>query len=329
MRRADLGVALALAALAAVLLGLGLTAGSTPVGLVDLLGGGLDEAQRYAVLELRLPRGLTGFLAGAAVAVSGAMLQSLTRNPIADPGLLGLAQGALLAILLGVVLLPALPTGWLPLIGSAGGLCVALFLARLTGRGRAGDALAILLLGLSVETVLSAITAIVLLYAPPDLSFAVSAWLAGSLAQAGWPAFGGLALWVLPALPLLFAAGPMLRLLDLGEDHAHALGLSLRGARLMVLVAVVVLTSAAVTVTGPLVFLGVMAPHVAAALLPSSGRARLVLSGLAGGAFVLAADALSRALGSEIGLPLGLCLTVLGVPLFIAILRLRAVRRPS
>lgn len=328
MRRIDLGVALVLLGVAAALIVGSLTVGTTPVALADLMpSSGLDDAQRYAVLTLRLPRALIGFLAGAAIAASGAMLQSLTRNPIADPGLLGLAQGSLLAILLALIFLPSLPQGWLPLIGCAGGLGVALFLARLTAQSRSGDALALLLLGLAVETTLSAVTSVVILYAPTDLSFAISVWLAGSLYQAGWGALGAMLPWLALSLPLLFVAGPMLRLLELGEEHAHALGLGLRGARLTVLLATVLLTSAAVTVTGPLVFLGIMAPHIAGFLLPSSGRARLLLSGLVGGIFVVAADCLSRGLGTEIGLPIGLCLTLLGVPLFIVTLRLRMWRR--
>lgn len=330
MRRVDLAAALALLLLAGALMIVAVTSGSTAVSLAELLPGGtLDAAQRYAVLELRMPRALTGFLAGAAIAVSGAMLQSLTRNPIADPGLLGLSQGALVAILLVLILAPGAPAALIPLAGCAGGLAVALFLAWLTGQGRGGDALAILLLGLAVETTLSALTSIVILYAPTDLSFAVSVWLAGSLTAASWSALAAMLPWLVLALPLLFVAGPMLRLLELGEDRAQALGLGLGGARLTVLVATVVLTSAAVTVTGPLVFLGIMAPHVASFLRPASGRARLVLSGLVGGGFVVAADALSRALGTEIGLPIGLCLTLLGVPLFIAILRLRSLRRAT
>lgn len=328
MRRVDLLVALALMALAAGLIVASLTVGTTPVGLADILPGAeRSEAQDYALLSLRLPRALTGFVAGIAVAVSGAMLQSLTRNPIADPGLLGLSQGTLLAIMGVLVLAPDLPAALVPPVGCAGGLAVALFLSRLTGQGRGGDALAILLLGLAVETTLSSITAIVILYAPEDLSFAISVWLAGSLYQAGWHSLAAMLPWLLLALPLLFVAGPMLRLLELGEERTLALGLSLPPARLAILAATVLLTSAAVSVTGPLAFLGIMAPHIAGFLRPSSGRARLVLSGLVGGSFVVAADMLSRGLGTEIGLPVGLCLTLLGVPLFIVILRLRSLRR--
>ncbi|GGB27805.1 FecCD family ABC transporter permease [Allosediminivita pacifica] len=327
MRLVDLVAGLTLLGVAVLAVTGSLTVGTTPVHLSDLFGGALDEVQRYAVLGLRLPRALTGLLAGAAIAVSGAILQSLTRNPIADPGLLGLSQGALLAILFSLVLAPGIPRAWVPLIGSAGGLAVALFLARLTARG-GGDALAILLLGLAVETTLSSITSIIILYAPTDLSFAISVWLAGSLYQVGWSSLFQMLPWLMLSLPLLFVAGPMLRLLELGEERAFSLGLHLGRARLAVLVATVLLTSAAVTVTGPLAFLGIIAPHIATFLLPSSGRARLILTGLIGGIFVVAADCLSRALGTEIGLPIGLSLTLLGVPLFIIILRLWSLNRP-
>ena len=330
VRLIDLWVILALSIVVGIAIFVSLGVGTTDVRISDLMTGrSLDESQRYAVMNLRLPRALTGFAAGAAIAVSGAMLQLLTRNPIADPGLLGLAQGSLLAIMLSLIIAPQLHGIWVPLIGSLGGLSVAMFLGWVTRQNGHIDALAILLLGLAVETTLSSIAAVVILYAPTDLSFAISVWLAGSLYQTGWNSLGALLPWMILALPLLFICGPMLKLFALGEERAHALGLNLNLARMVVLITTVILTSSAVMVTGPLVFLGIIAPHIAASILPSSGRARLVLSGLTGGIFVVAADCVSRALGSEIGLPIGLCLTLLGVPLFIITLRLRSMRRAT
>ncbi|RVV97635.1 hypothetical protein EKE94_13985 [Mesobaculum littorinae] len=119
MRRVDLVAGLTLLGVAVLAVTGSLMVGTTPVHLSDLFGGPLDDTQRYAVLGLRLPRALMGLLAGAAIAVSGAILQSLTRNPIADPGLLGLSQGALLAILFSFVLAPGTPRAWVPSIASA------------------------------------------------------------------------------------------------------------------------------------------------------------------------------------------------------------------
>lgn len=334
MRRVDLAAGLALAALACILMLLSLSAGSTELDLVDLLWPNeLNDDQIYALYSLRIPRTLTGFLAGAATAVAGAILQSLTRNPIADPGLLGLAQGALLAILCGLFLFPGLDLAWMPLLGCGGGLAIALFLIAITqngGGGRnGGDALTLLLLGLAVETTLSSVTSIVVLYAPTDLSHAISLWLAGSLYQADWRSLSSMLPWLGLALPLLFLNAPMLRILELGEERATAMGLNLPGATLLVLSTAVLLTSTAVSVTGPLVFLGIIAPHICTFLRPSSGRARLVLTGLVGGCFVVAADTLSRTFGTEIAVPIGLSLTLLGVPIFIIVMRLRAASRAN
>ncbi|UUX49279.1 iron ABC transporter permease [Nisaea acidiphila] len=307
---------------------LAISVGATRTGLQDfialLTGAKLDEGQLFALLDVRLPRLVLGFMAGWCVALTGAMLQSMSQNPLADPGLLGLSQGSMVTILLLMVFAPAAPIGLVPVAAILGGLGVAALLLWLTGGGQS-DGLAIVLMGIAVETVLSSVTSIMILYLPPETSFAVSDWLAGSLFQASWDVIGALAPWFALSLPAILLLGRALRCYDLGEETAMSLGEPVRRTKPVILFTSVLLTSAAVTAVGPLAFLGVMAPHLANALCPSSGRARLVLSGLTGGVLVIGADALTRRFAGDLAIPIGLALTLLGVPLFVISMRLRAV----
>lgn len=319
---------LLLFACATVLASIAVSVGATETGFQDLLefltGARLDESRIFALMEVRLPRVVLGFMAGWCVALTGAMLQSLSQNPLADPGLLGLSQGAMVTILLLLIFVPTAPTGLVPAAAILGGLGIAVLLIWLTGGGHS-DGLAILLMGIAVETVLSSVTSIMILYLPPETSFAVSDWLAGSLFQASWKVIAALALWFALSLPAILLLGRALSCYDLGEETAMSLGEPVQRSKPLILFTAVLLTSAAVTAVGPLAFLGVMAPHLANAVSPSTGRARLVLSGLTGGVLVIGADALTRAIAGNISIPIGLALTLLGVPLFIISMRLRAV----
>ena len=312
-------------ALAALSLGMG----SIKAGLGDLaaaLGAApLDPDKAYALWDVRLPRILTGFLAGWLVAMAASMLQSLTRNPLADPGLLGLSQGSMIMIMLLLIYAPTASKALIPLAALGGGLGVALALLILVGRERS-NGLAILLMGIAIETVLSSIASLLILYTPSETSYALSSWLAGSLFQASWTGIAALAPWFLLSLPVAFLAGHALGPYELGEEMALALGEPIGWSRPVVLVLAVLLGAAAVTAVGPLMFLGVLAPQLVGFLSPALARARLFLAGLMGGVLVISADGLTRAVAGEIAMPLGLSLTLVGVPLFILSLRLRALK---
>ncbi|SMX51065.1 FecCD family ABC transporter permease [Actibacterium lipolyticum] len=329
IRLGNLIAAVGLAVTAAMLAIAALMLGHAQISTGDLVralsGGELSGDQLFAIIEVRAPRIAIGFMAGWCVAVTGAMLQSLARNPLADPGLLGLSQGAMVTIMLVLVFAPNAPTGFIPLAALVGGLGVAAILGLLAGTDRSGG-LAILLIGIAVETVLSSVSSILILYAPPETSYALASWMSGSLFSASWPRTAAILPWCALSLPVIWLAGPVLRALDLGAPRALSLGVGLSRAQPAILVAAVLLNSAAVTAVGPLIFLGVMAPHLASFLSPASGRARLLLSGMTGGLLVISADILTRAGLVQAALPIGLSLTILGVPLFIIALRLRALR---
>lgn len=316
---------------ATVLLGLySLRTGLTETGIADILailsGGHVADAKAYALLNVRLPRILLGFMVGWAVALCGAVLQSLARNPLADPGLFGFSQGSIIMIMLLLILVPLAPKSLVALAAVSGGLCVAALLLWLVGAGRSSG-LSIVLMGIAVETVLSSFGSLLILYLPAETSIALSEWLAGSLFQANWPLIAAFLPLFFLSLAGILIAGRALVAYDLGNEMAMALGEPVARSRPMLLLFAVVLSAAAVTAVGPLMFLGVLAPHIAAFLSPATGRARLVLSGLMGGILVVAADTLTRGVAVGLPMPLGLSLTIIGVPLFIIALRLQALRR--
>lgn len=317
--------------LCAVLIGiLAVSVGNTDTGIGDLLrslaGGTLTADQTYALWSVRLPRILTGFMAGWSVALAGAMLQSIARNPLADPGLFGLSQGSVLAVILLLVIAPAMPKTMIAVAALGGGFAVATLLIALVGGARSGG-LAILLMGIAIESVLSSFSAFLLLYTPAEISHALTEWMAGSLFQANW---GGV-VWYAPltafSLIGIFLIGRTLAAYDLGNEVAMAIGEPVGLSRPLMLFFAVLLSSAAVSAVGPLTFLGVLAPQLVSFLSPSIARARLLLSAITGGLLVVAADTLTRGLAADVPLPIGLSLTVIGVPLFIVALRLHALRR--
>lgn len=319
-----------LAGLALLLAGLSLSLGATRIGpgetLQALFGGDTDADQAFALFQVRLPRILLGFMAGWCVALTGAMLQSLSQNPLADPGLLGLSQGSLVAVMVLLVFFPQVPQAVAPLAALAGALGVGALLLLLVDWRNAGG-LAILLMGIALETTLSSVTSILILYAPPETSHGLSEWLAGSLLRSDWPAIAGFAPWFALSLPVVLLLGPRLRTFDMGDTMAMALGEEVRRSKPFILVAAVLLSSASVTAVGPLVFLGILAPHLAGFLTRAAGRARLALSALMGGLLVIAADILTRTATGGVAVPTGLAIVIVGAPLFIVALRLRALRQ--
>lgn len=307
-----------------------LTIGTTPITLGDAaasLWRGPDGSDlSFAIWDVRLPRILMGVIVGGSIALTGAMLQSLSQNPLADPGLLGLSQGSMTALMVIFVLFPTTPQGVLPLTALGGGLAVGALLISLVGRGNAGG-MAILLMGIAVETTLSSVTSILVLYTPPEVSLALADWMAGSLFRSSWKSLATLTPWFALGVPAILLLGRSLRSYDMGDQMAMSLGENLPFSKPVILVTAVLLTSAAVSAVGPLAFLGVMAPHLANFISPTSGRARLMLSAAVGALLVVCADMMTRGFAGDIPLPTGLAIVMLGVPMFIVTLRLRAMRR--
>lgn len=275
------------------------------------------------VWDLRLPRVLTAAAVGAGLAMSGAVMQALTRNALADPYLLGLSSGASL----GAVAVVLLSVGLLLPVAAFAGALVAL--VATLALARAAGALTparTVLAGVAVSSLAGAVTSLVIFWTATGDSYReILGWLLGSLAGARWPAvtIAGVAL-VVVGVPLVLGA----RILDafaFGDTSAAALGIHVGAVRWTLLAATALLTGAMVSVSGSIGFVGLVLPH-AIRLLTGPGHRRLLpLSALAGAVFLVWADTVARSLFEPRELPVGVVTAILGAPVF-ALLLIRRVR---
>lgn len=305
------GLLLALLLAAGVLCVLaGVLVGST--GWADLR----DDNMSVILWEIRLPRSLGAWWAGALLGMAGAMSQGLFRNPLADPYLLGSASGAGLAIAVALALTGVSPqtssllahfglTG-IAFIGTLVGVGLTLVLAR-----GVEQTLRLLLAGVVVGVVLNALTGLATLWAP-DILRAMQAFLLGNTGLLGWSSVWVMTACGIAALVVGLVASPALDALTLGESTAASLGVRLPLVRLLLILAFALATGAAVAQTGIVAFVGLVAPHLVRALCPMLHGRLILLSAAAGGTLLLAADVLARALVRPQELPVGLVTALLG-----------------
>jgi len=328
-RRLALFLALLLAAVAVVSLGWGASGTSLTRAVSDLMAGRELAAQdRVVLLDIRLPRVLMGMFVGAALAVSGAVLQGLFRNPLADPGIVGISAGASLGAILAIVLGGALPAGLAAFFGwhlvsvaaFAGGWLTTLALYRIaTRRGRTSVA-TMLLAGIALGAIMAALAGLVILRANDrelrDLTF----WGLGSLAGANWPKL--LAAAPVMALALLYAPwlARGLNALALGEAAAGHVGIRVQRVKSRAILTVAAATGAAVAVSGGIGFVGIVVPHLLRLASGPDHRWLLVNSALLGSVALLLADMASRTLIAPAELPIGIVTAILGGPFFLWIL---------
>ncbi|MER5455174.1 iron ABC transporter permease [Micromonospora sp. NPDC002389] len=323
------GAFLAAIALLLVVAGVHLTQGTSAVGALDLLRlltGGDDETVRVLVAS-RVPRLLAGLAIGVALGFAGAALQSIARNPLASPDTLAVNAGAHLAIVsvsaFGIAL-PALPAGGLAFCG---GLAAAGLVMAMSSGGQAGTT-RLILAGSATALALSSVTMLLLLLFE-QATIGLFAWGNGSLVQSDLNALTQLAPVLGIAVVALMLLGHRLDILALGDDTATVLGLDVRRTRLIVTVLAVLLAASAVTLTGPVGFVGLCAPVIVRLLgsvVPGVHRHRVLLplSGIAGVIIVLGSDVLLRAvMGGQAGvdIPTGVVTTLLGAAVLIWLAR--------
>jgi iron complex transport system permease protein len=273
------------------------------------------------VWELRLPRVLTAAAVGAGLAIAGAVMQAITRNPLADPYLLGLSSGASLGavavLLLGIALL--LPAA--AFLGALLALGLTLLLASSLG---AITATRTVLAGLAVSSLASAITSLVIFWTVTGDSYReILGWLLGSLAGARWPAVAiGFAAIVVAGIPIALG-GRVLDAFAFGDVTAASLGVNVGRTRWGLLVAAALLTGAMVSVSGSIGFVGLVLPHGVRLLVGPRHRALLPLSALVGAIFLVWADTAARSLFEPRELPVGIVTAIIGAPVFALLLARR------
>lgn len=319
--------ALAAAVALATLLGL-LLGGSrlAPGEALAALGGGGSETARAIVWDLRAPRVVLGFLVGGALAVAGAALQALVRNPLADPYLLGLSGGASLGAVLAIVV--GAGSVWaMPGAAFLGALFTVVAVYRLALVAGGLDSRVLLLAGVVIGAFAGALTSGILSVTESSGVRSAMLWLLGGLGGVGWAGAAALAAYGVPALILIAREARALDLLALGEEPAQYLGADVAATRRRVYLAASLLTAAAVAAAGIIGFVGLVVPHAIRLLRGHDHRGLLPAAFLLGGAFLVLADAGARTLFAPLELPVGVITALVGVPLFAVLLRRGAGRK--
>jgi iron complex transport system permease protein len=331
-----IGAGLAAVCLASIVIALATGAvGIAPQRTLDILFAALFDRGALArdrdaliVLDLRLPRVLLGLEVGAALAVSGALMQGLFRNPLADPGLIGVSSGAALAaaatIVLGDKLLlgagDALPFVALPIGAFCGGLVTTLLIYAIATRAGQTSMATMLLAGVALGAFASAATSL-LAYMSDDRQLRdLTFWSLGSLNGASWSKASIVAAIVAPLLLAAPFLGRGLNALSLGDAEAFHLGIGVQRVKTAAIILVALAVGASVAAAGVVGFVGVVAPHIVRLATGPDHRRLLPLAMLLGGALLVTADTLARILAAPAELPLGVLTAAIGSPFFLWLL---------
>lgn len=309
--------------LVAILAGLSLGATRIAPGAVWLgLADGTTEASPI-IRQLRLPRVLLGFLVGGGLAVSGAVLQALVRNPLADPFVLGISGGATLGAVSAISL--GLQSPWaVPFAAFAGAICTLVLVYRMSlVAGRRLDSGVLLLAGVVVSSfVMALVTAILMLVDATRLQNSFR-WMLGGLWAGSWSTVGVVALYGVVPLAVLMVRARDLDLLALGEEQARHLGADPDRVKRLAYLATGFLTAVAVATSGAIGFVGLLIPHAVRRLWGPLHRPLLPSVFLAGGGFLVLADAIARSIAPPVELPVGVVTALVGVPFFAVLLKRR------
>ncbi|MET7639771.1 iron ABC transporter permease [Streptomyces sp. NPDC005438] len=315
-------LALALTALASLAIG---SRGIAPATVWDVLWHGGDSDAAQVVRSMRVPRTLVGVMVGTALGLAGCVMQGLTRNPIAEPGILGVGQGAAVGVLCAIAFLDVHHLAgyvWFAFLG-AGAAGVLVYSVAVRGRGGATP-VKLALAGAAVNALLaSVITAVLTTRAAALDEFRF--WQVGSLADRDLEMVDQLAPFLLTGLTLVAAAARGLDALALGEDLARGLGHRVATVRLVGGLGATVLTGVGVAAAGPVVFVGLAVPHLARALVGGSHRWLLPMTALLGPVVVLASDVVGRVLFPPGEVPVGVMTALVGMPFLVALVRRKAV----
>lgn len=287
---------------------------------VTLLWSGHDETLRQIWLTIRLPRVLLALVIGGSLALAGCVMQGLFRNPLADPGLLGISSGAACAVALWVVLpfsLPALLMLYAPMLAAFAGALAATLVIFLLSQQQASSLSRLLLVGIAINALCGAIVGVMSWVSNDAQLRQLSLWGMGSLGSAQWSTLLAATSLMIPAVMVIWRLAGALNLLQLGDEEAHYLGIDVRAVQRMLLLCSALLVASAVAVSGVIGFIGLVVPHLVRMWLGADHRAVIPGSVLAGAFLLLIADTLARTVVTPAEMPVGLLTSLLGAPWFL------------
>ncbi|MGL3807662.1 FecCD family ABC transporter permease [Paeniglutamicibacter sp. R2-26] len=303
---------LVLAGLAVLVALLVIGSGDYPLGpgqVLKVLFGGGEGLENTIVFQWRAPRAVAALVFGAALGVAGAVFQSLTRNPLGSPDVIGFSTGAytgaLLALMLAGGSFAATSIGAL-----AGGLLTALAVYLLAWR-RGSHGFRLILVGIGISAMLAAANQWLVLRAEIEVAMAAAVWGAGSLNGVGWSTILPATLVILPVLALTLAGGNRLHMLEMGDDAATALGVPVERTRLGMIVLAVLLTAATTAIAGPIAFVALVAPQLAKRLVKGAGM-RLAPAACMGALLLVLSDLVAQRLFAPVQLPVGVVTVSIG-----------------
>lgn len=324
-------VAIACLSVIAIALYLSLTNGTFDMSVLDvvrtLLRLNPTPEHDLVVFEFRLPRIVLGALIGFALGVAGAVIQGVTRNGLADPGILGINAGAGMAVVLFMFLFQGQlnTTGWLavmtmPMYGLVGGLMATSIIYMFARhRGRL-DPQRLILVGIAVASGFGAVTMYVSLKMNPnDFEMAV-VWMAGSIYSANWKFVITMLPWLIVLVPIVWIRAHILDLFQLDDSSVSSLGVATERERNLLLLCCIGLVSASVAVSGSIGFVGLIAPHLARRLVGMQHRRIIPISGLTGTAMVVTGDFIGKTIFAPAQLAVGIVISIIGVPYFVYLL---------
>ncbi|MEW9699511.1 FecCD family ABC transporter permease [Paenibacillus sp. SI8] len=311
--------------LATILVGMGIGYSSVSYDrlIPTLLGQGTFK-EHFVIFSIRLPRMIVTLLAGMALSLSGAILQGITRNDLADPGIIGINSGAGVAIALFFLFFPVKAGAFvyvLPLVAFVGAIVTACLIYVFSFNRKVGlQPVRLVLIGVGFSTALSGIMIVIISSAERTKVDFIAKWLAGNIWGTDWPFIWSILPWLAILIPFTIYKANKLNLLGLNEPVAIGVGVLVEKERIVLLLTAVALAASAVSVTGGIAFIGLMAPHMAKALVGPRNQLFIPVAILIGGWLLLFADTVGRNLVDPDGIPAGIMVALIGAPYFMYLL---------
>lgn len=288
--------------------------------MLEVLFGKGDQATQFVVETLRLPRILMAAMVGAALASSGLVLQSMIRNPLASPDIIGITGGASAAAVAFISFFAAaIGVVWLPVFAIAGALLAALLIYFLAW-SRGVTPMRLVLVGIGISSAMGAVTTFVIAASPLSTSISAYIWLTGSVYGASWVEVKALLPWLLVSWLLAFYLARRVNTQELGDSLATGLGVSVQRLRMTLLFLSVMMAAPAIAYAGAVGFVGLIAPHIARRFVARSFALLLPTSALIGACLVMLADLCGRLLFQPLDIPAGVFVSAIGAPFFIYLL---------
>lgn len=312
-----------------VLLLLAVFVGSVATGYISLtpmqlgrtiLGYGTSQ-ENLILFGFRLPRIIVTILAGTGLAISGAILQSITKNPLSDPGVLGIHAGAGLMVVVYVMYFSSESTSFIyiiPLFAFVGGFSVMLVIYLLSyKRGEGIDPTRLILVGVGMATAINGAIFTLTARLEEEKNAFIANWIAGRIWGDDWTFVIALFPWILILLPIVFSKSHILNVLHLNEKVSIGLGVRVERERNILLLLAVALAAASASVSGGIAFIGLMAPHIARSLVGPRHQSFLPIAAILGAVLLLISDTIGRSLLDPSGIPAGIIVTIIGAPYFL------------